>query len=319
MSIGEALADARHRAGLTVEDVSEHTYIRQTIIRSIESDDYSLCGGDFYARGYIRSIARVIGADPEPLIAEYDAEHRDPGPAAATGLGELTARGAANERRRLNRALLAGAAVVIGLGVAGYFLLFSPHPAGQAAPAARQHPAASHRPAASHPATQSPTPAPSPSPTAAPVRPSQALGPASAAAVAAGGGSGDNPDLAHLSIDGSRATAWHSDWYTTARFGGLASGTGLMLDMGHPVTLTSARIWLGAAAGARFQLRIGSSRNPADLQPVAHATGASGLVRLPVAADAHGRYVLVWFTRLPTDPSGKFQASVHNIRLHGRP
>lgn len=317
MSIGEALADARQRAGLTVEDVSEHTYIRQTIIRSIENDDYSLCGGDFYARGYIRSIARVIGVDPEPLIAEYDAAHRDPGPTAATGLGELTALGAANERRRLNRALLAGLAVVIGLGVAGYFLLFSPHPAGQAAPAARQHTPATHSPTPSP--SLSPTPSPSPSPTATPAPPSQALGPASAAAVAAGGGSGDNPELAHLAIDGSLATAWHSDWYTTARFGGLASGTGLMLDMGHPVTLTSARIWLGAAAGASFQLRIGSSRNPADLRSVAHTTGASGLVRVPVAAGAHGRYVLVWFTRLPTDPAGQFQASVHNIRLHGHP
>lgn len=78
MSIGRALAEARHRAGLTVTEVSQQTRIRETIIRGIESDDYSACGGDFYARGHIRSIARVVGADPAPLIREYDSTWRAP-------------------------------------------------------------------------------------------------------------------------------------------------------------------------------------------------------------------------------------------------
>ena len=43
---------------------------------------------------------------------------------------------------------------------------------------------------------------------------------------------------AYRAIDASRATAWRTDWYTTARFGNLYPGTGLLLDMGHPVTIT---------------------------------------------------------------------------------
>lgn len=78
MSIGEDLAQARHRAGLTVREVSQQTCIRETLIRAIEHDDYCGCGGDFYARGHIRAIARVVGADPVPLIAEYDAAHHLP-------------------------------------------------------------------------------------------------------------------------------------------------------------------------------------------------------------------------------------------------
>jgi cytoskeletal protein RodZ len=58
VSIGEALAEARREVGLTVAQVSQRTRIRQTIIRGIEGDDYSVCGGDFYARGHIRSIPR---------------------------------------------------------------------------------------------------------------------------------------------------------------------------------------------------------------------------------------------------------------------
>jgi cytoskeletal protein RodZ len=73
VAIGGALAAARTKAGLTVTQVSERTRIRERIILGIERDDYAACGGDFYARGHIRAIARVIGIDPAPLIAEYDA------------------------------------------------------------------------------------------------------------------------------------------------------------------------------------------------------------------------------------------------------
>jgi hypothetical protein len=45
----------------------------------------------------------------------------------------------------------------------------------------------------------------------------------SAAAFGAHGGmgTGDEPQDAHLAIDGLRGTAWHSDWYTTPGFGNL--------------------------------------------------------------------------------------------------
>src|SRR5262252_6370073 len=89
--IGETLAQARHQAGLTVAEVSQQTRIRETIIRKIEEDDYSELGGDFYARGHIRAIAKVVGADPEPLIQEYDTRHRAPGAVGTVSLDELLA------------------------------------------------------------------------------------------------------------------------------------------------------------------------------------------------------------------------------------
>lgn len=83
MSIGDDLTQARRQAGLTVTQVSQRTCIRETIIGGIERDDYCACGGDFYARGHIRAIARAVRADPGPLIAEYDAAHRAPDPRTA--------------------------------------------------------------------------------------------------------------------------------------------------------------------------------------------------------------------------------------------
>jgi len=70
VSIGATLAAARRRAGLTVSDVSQRTRVTEPIIRGIEQDDYAACGGDFYARGHIRAIARAVGEDPVPLIDE---------------------------------------------------------------------------------------------------------------------------------------------------------------------------------------------------------------------------------------------------------
>ncbi len=100
MPIGETLAAARHQAGLTVAEVSERTRIRPTIIRAIEDNDYTSCGGDFYARGNIRDMARVAGIDPEPLIREYDAARRAPGAFSAVSLDELlTVSGGASRRR----------------------------------------------------------------------------------------------------------------------------------------------------------------------------------------------------------------------------
>ena len=119
MRVGEALAEARGRAGLTVGEVGQRTRIRETIIRGIEDDDYSACGGDFYARGNIRSIATAIGTDPEPLICEYDAAHRAPGVLSAMSLDELLTSAQTPSRRRLNWTAVLGLALVVALGFVG--------------------------------------------------------------------------------------------------------------------------------------------------------------------------------------------------------
>ncbi|HWC35648.1 MAG TPA: RodZ domain-containing protein [Mycobacteriales bacterium] len=85
MSVGETLSHARRSLGLSLDDVSADTRIRASVVASIENDDFSMCGGAVYARGHIRSIARVLGIDAAPLIAEFDASHQvDLPPVAAT-------------------------------------------------------------------------------------------------------------------------------------------------------------------------------------------------------------------------------------------
>jgi transcriptional regulator with XRE-family HTH domain len=139
VSIGEALAEARGQAGLTVADVSQRTRIRETIIRGIESDDYSACGGDFYARGNIRSIAHVVGADPEPLVSEYDAVLRAPGALSAVSLDELAATAQAPARRRPGWTAVLGLALAVTLGFVAYHFIAASPDAASTPPSVASH------------------------------------------------------------------------------------------------------------------------------------------------------------------------------------
>jgi len=382
------------------------TRIRETIIRGIE-------GGDFYARGHIRAIAKAVGTDAEPLIGEYDTLHRAPGAAAAVSLEELVATSAAAPQRRRGphlpavwaglaaacvsawrqvnlpavwaavaaacvsgwrrvnlpamrdlaaracrasgrrvnwaavREAVASAYASAGRRVAlpgvperaaragrpggrrvnwtaalalvvvlsfGVYRLLAPSPQAPVPHAASQH-ADGHRhgqPSAPNPATSNSHAATAPS--AAPAVRAQPLAPVHAAAFGPGGG--DNPQLAHLSIGGHHAAGWHTDWYTSATFGNLYPGTGLLLDMGRTVTVTGARIALGYGPGAALDLRIGRTPTLARMRTVAHSTNASHEVLMHLQP-TRGRYVLVWFTRLPPDQAGTFQASVYDIKVLG--
>lgn len=106
MSIGQALSGARRDAGLSIDDISAKTRLRATVVRAIEADDFSLCGGDFYARGHIRTLAGLVGLDPAPLLAEYDATvgPKDDGHLTTTGqLYETEASGRAITRTAQKR------------------------------------------------------------------------------------------------------------------------------------------------------------------------------------------------------------------------
>jgi cytoskeletal protein RodZ len=156
VSVGDALAQARSQAGLTIAQVSQQTCIRETIIRGIERGDFSACGGDFYARGHIRSIARVVGLDPEELVREYDAIHGAPHAITAADVFEPSTPIRLKERRSANWSvvMIIVLAAVLGYGV---FRLVDHGTSGRPAAAADGTHAK---------ASKSPTARPSPTPSA---------------------------------------------------------------------------------------------------------------------------------------------------------
>jgi transcriptional regulator with XRE-family HTH domain len=140
VSIGDALAAARRQEGLTITQVSQRTCIRETIVRGIERGDYSACGGDFYARGHIRSIARTVGLDPEELIREYDATQAPPQPITAADVFQPFTPVKLKERRRPNWSVVLIAGLVAVLAIVG-FRFFESHksPHHSNPPAAHGH------------------------------------------------------------------------------------------------------------------------------------------------------------------------------------
>jgi cytoskeletal protein RodZ len=160
VSIGDTLAQARSQAGLTITQVSQRTRIRETIIRGIEHNDFSACGGDFYARGHIRSIARVVGADPEELIREYDATHSAPEAIRAADVFEPATPIKLKERRSPNWsiAMLIVLALVVGYGV--YRAVAAVASPGHVA--AGSHSGSPPATPPTHSATPTPTPTPTP-------------------------------------------------------------------------------------------------------------------------------------------------------------
>lgn len=68
-TLGPALRAAREAAKASVEQVSAETRLRATVILDLERDSFRSSGGVVYARGHVKSIARAVGADPEPLLA----------------------------------------------------------------------------------------------------------------------------------------------------------------------------------------------------------------------------------------------------------
>jgi hypothetical protein len=75
--IGPQFAAARERLGLSIDGLAERTRVRPHVIEAIEVDDFSACGGDFYARGHLRTLARVLGLDVAPLLETYDERYAD--------------------------------------------------------------------------------------------------------------------------------------------------------------------------------------------------------------------------------------------------
>ncbi|WP_031224701.1 helix-turn-helix domain-containing protein [Streptomyces roseochromogenus] len=120
--VGRALQQARIAAGLTVDDVSSATRVRIAIVHAIEADDFGPCGGDVYARGHIRTLAKAVHLDPAPLIAQYDAEHGGrPAPTPAAPLFE--AERIRPERRGPNWTAAMVAAIVVVIGFVGFTMV----------------------------------------------------------------------------------------------------------------------------------------------------------------------------------------------------
>jgi cytoskeleton protein RodZ len=149
-TIGQVLAEARREAGLTVDELSNRTRVRVPIVLAIERDDFTRCGGDFYARGHIRLLAKALGLDPDALVAQYDAGHGSPAPLLPAKMFE--AERIRPERRRPNWTAAMVAAIAVVIAFVGFNLVHGgggkdtgDSAAGKPSASATSKPPADHR------------------------------------------------------------------------------------------------------------------------------------------------------------------------------
>ena len=227
-------------------------------------------------------------------------------------------------RRRIGLATALGVAALAVLGFAAFeFSGQVGAPSAAAQPDSHQQ-AAAKPPATQPPATQpvatvTPTASVTASTQAAAVPRAQAIVPVSAVAFGPNGtADGDNPQIAARVLT-DPSMGWVSQWYATPSFGDLKRGTGLLLDLGRPVTVTTVTLTLGSPPGTTLELRLGAAPALSELRVVATATATRDQLSLRPAGTAKARYVLLWFTRLPPDGAGTYQLSVHQVAVQGHP
>ena len=138
-------------------------------------------------------------------------------------------------------------------------------------------------------------------------------------------GNTEDPESAGLAIDNSLSTAWATSYYFQANFGGLKSGTGLLIDMGHEVRLSQVTVLFGSQCCTTAEIYLGNSNAMprtalSNFTKVAPAATSSGQHVYTINSSAPGRYVLIWLTgNLPPmqGQSGKYQALIYNVVIRG--
>jgi putative peptide zinc metalloprotease protein len=135
--------------------------------------------------------------------------------------------------------------------------------------------------------------------------------------------SDENSDLAGYAIDSDLQTAWQSQYYLgNPVFGGLKTGSGLILDMGRQIQLSSVTVTFGAALGADVAIEVGNNATLAvstlsAFRTVGTADGIGGTHYFRATRSVAGRYVLIWFTKLPPAGPDQFQAQIFNVIVRG--
>lgn len=85
MDIGAVLREERERRGLSLHDVQTELKIRERYLQALEESDYAAIPGEVYARGFLRSYARLLGLDADALLMamphpEFSSEDEDEAP-----------------------------------------------------------------------------------------------------------------------------------------------------------------------------------------------------------------------------------------------
>ena len=166
MTLGSTIRDAREAARISLESLSESTSIRMGLLTEMENNNFAHCGGDTYARGHLRTIAKRIGLNPQILLDLYDEQHSTEKRAMQDLLVENNIMQVPREKKTISWKVPALVSVTILFVIASVQIVTSnqdssptPAPSVSASKSAEPTPAPTESSTPTPPPTQSPAPA----------------------------------------------------------------------------------------------------------------------------------------------------------------
>ena len=166
MTLGSTIRDAREAARISLESLSESTSIRIGLLTEMENNNFAHCGGDTYARGRLRTIAKRIGLNPQILLDLYDEQHSTEKRAMQDLLVENNIMQVPREKKTISWKVPALVSVTILFVIASVQIVTSnqdssptPAPSVSASKSAEPTPAPTESSTPTPPPTQSPAPA----------------------------------------------------------------------------------------------------------------------------------------------------------------
>ncbi len=150
MTLGQSISAARKSDGISLDELATKTNIRPSMLREFEDNNFIHAGGDTYARGHLKTIARVLNINAEDLLNQFDEEHAQQQRKIHSQLVENSATIAISERKRLTNKQLMIYAIFAILGLIIVSIIVGNLKASSDGPKSKPTPTAS--------ATASPTP-----------------------------------------------------------------------------------------------------------------------------------------------------------------
>jgi cytoskeleton protein RodZ len=71
-SLGEHFQKAREAKGLTLEEAAARTRILPQYLKAVEDNNYAKLPDEVFAKGFVRSYARILGLDEATVIRQFD-------------------------------------------------------------------------------------------------------------------------------------------------------------------------------------------------------------------------------------------------------
>jgi putative peptidoglycan lipid II flippase len=130
-------------------------------------------------------------------------------------------------------------------------------------------------------------------------------------------GAGDSPELAELAIDANSVTSWVTETYFAPDLTE-EDGVGLVVDLGAARAISAVRLQL-AGIGSSISIKVGSQPDAAigDWALLAEADTIGDTIDLRSPRPVVGRYLLVWFTRLPP-VNGAYLGGIREVAVLNR-